>query len=361
MVTCLAPLAHFSLVVPLIPPSKNSPRMCSSERRNAFNINGRKPESPPASALKFEVLAQGPLRKYDVEERPGIVQREHSQFDKIIEAFSGKLLNGGLVFQENSLIRSYELDPDGRVSIAALVNRFQESSLNHYKRVGLIAEGFGSTPEMSRRNLIWVMCRLQVVVEHLPSWADIVQVETWGSASGKYCQNRNWLVRDYKTGETLVRGTSLFLMMNKKTRKPSFVKEAWAEQEPHILNCDPIINEDKRKLPQLDVDTADYVRTCSAQPSWHDLDLNQHVKHVKYIRWILESAPRSVLETHKLSSMKLEYRKECGSDSMLQSLCAVSRNGTNHSADDEWVELNHLLRLEDGSEILRGRSMWMPK
>jgi fatty acyl-ACP thioesterase B len=54
--------------------------------------------------------------------------------------------------------------------------------------------------------------------------------------------------------------SSLFLMMNKKTRKLSFVKEAWAEIEPHVLNCDPIINKDKRKLLQLDLDTADYVR-----------------------------------------------------------------------------------------------------
>jgi len=49
-------------------------------------------------------------------------------------------------------------------------------------------------------------------------------------------------------------------MMNKETRKLSFVKEAWAEIEPHVMNCDPIINKDKRKLRRLDLDAADYVR-----------------------------------------------------------------------------------------------------
>lgn len=56
---------------------------------------------------------------------------------------------------------------------------------------------------------------------------------------------------------------SRFLMMNKETRKLTLVKEAWAEIEPYVLNCEPIIKnkKDKRKLVQLELDTADYVRT----------------------------------------------------------------------------------------------------
>ncbi|XP_050286277.1 uncharacterized protein LOC126725542 isoform X2 [Quercus robur] len=61
-----------------------------------------------------------------------------------------------------SMIRSYELDLDGKVSIVALVNRLQESALNHLKSVGLLADGFGSTLEMHRRDLIWVAYRLQI-------------------------------------------------------------------------------------------------------------------------------------------------------------------------------------------------------
>lgn len=50
-------------------------------------------------------------------------------------------------------------------------------------------------------------------------------------------------------------------MMNNKTRRLSLEKEAWAEIEPYVLNCDPIINKDKRKLVQLDLHTAEHVRT----------------------------------------------------------------------------------------------------
>ncbi|KAM4072808.1 hypothetical protein ACB094_11G167500 [Castanea mollissima] len=46
----------------------------------------------------------------------------------------------------------------------------KESTLNHLKSVGLLADGFGSTPEMHRRDLIWVAYRLQVEVDRRSSW-----------------------------------------------------------------------------------------------------------------------------------------------------------------------------------------------
>lgn len=46
----------------------------------------------------------------------------------------------------------------------------QETALNHVKRAGLLGDGFGATPEMSKKNLIWVVTKMQVLVEHYPSW-----------------------------------------------------------------------------------------------------------------------------------------------------------------------------------------------
>nr|POE68286.1 palmitoyl-acyl carrier protein thioesterase, chloroplastic [Quercus suber] len=92
------------------------------------------------------------------------------QLDLIMDTLGGRLLHGRLVFQQHFLIRSNELDPDGKVSIVAVVNLLQESALNHLRSVGLLADGFGSTPEMHRRDLIWVAYRLQIEVERLSSW-----------------------------------------------------------------------------------------------------------------------------------------------------------------------------------------------
>lgn len=76
---------------------------------------------------------------------------------------------------------------------------------------------------------------------------------------------------------------------------------------------------------------------------------------------LLQSAPQPILETHELSSMCLEYRRECARDSVLESLTAVSGVDVGDIGHGGNIECKHYLRLEDGAEILRGMTEWRPK
>jgi len=281
--------------------------------------------------------------------------------DMLADAFGlGKIVQDGLVFKQNFSIRSYEIGADRTASIETLMNHLQETALNHVKSAGLMGDGFGATPEMSKRNLIWVVTRMRVLIEHYPSWGDVVEVDTWVGATGKNGMRRDWHVRDYRTGQTILRATSVWVMMNKHTRKLSKVpEEVRAEIGPYFVERAAIVDEDSRKLPKLDDDTADYIKK-GLTPRWSDLDVNQHVNNVKYIGWILESAPISILENHELASMSLEYRRECGRDSMLQSLTAVSNDLTD-GLPEASIECQHLLQLERGAELVKGRTEWRPK
>uniref|UniRef100_Q9FQY0 Acyl-[acyl-carrier-protein] hydrolase n=1 Tax=Iris germanica TaxID=34205 RepID=Q9FQY0_IRIGE len=281
--------------------------------------------------------------------------------DMLSDAFGlPKIIENGLLYRQKFSIRSYEIGADQTASIETLMNHLQETALNHVKCAGLLGNGFGSTPEMSKMNLIWVVTKMQVLVEHYPSWGDVIEVDTWAAASGKNGMRRDWHVRDWQTGQTIMRASSNWVMMNQNTRRLSkFPEEVRAEIEPYFMERAPVIDDDNRKLPKLDDDTADHVRN-GLTPRWSDLDVNQHVKNVKYIGWILESAPISILESHELASMTLEYRRECGRDSVLQSLTSVSNNCTDGS-EELPIECQHLLRNEGGSEIVKGRTEWRPK
>ncbi|XP_059634998.1 palmitoyl-acyl carrier protein thioesterase, chloroplastic [Cornus florida] len=282
--------------------------------------------------------------------------------DMLIDPFGlGRIVQDGLVFRQNFSIRSYEIGADRTASIETLMNHLQETALNHVKTAGLLGDGFGSTPEMCKKNLIWVVTKMQVMVDRYPTWGDVVQVDTWVAASGKNGMRRDWLLRDCKTGDILTRASSVWVMMNKTTRRLSKMPdEVRGEIGPYFVDSPPVVEEDSKKLPKLDDSRADCVRT-GLTPRWSDLDVNQHVNNVKYIGWILESAPLPILEGHELSSMTLEYRKECGRDSVLQSLTAVSGTGIGNLLDTGYVECQHLLRLESGAEIVKGRTEWRPK
>ncbi|CAN6699591.1 unnamed protein product [Malus baccata var. baccata] len=243
--------------------------------------------------------------------------------DMLIDPFGlGRIVQDGLVFRQNFSIRSYEIGADRTASIETLMNHLQETALNHVKTAGLLGDGFGSTPEMTVRNLIWVVTKMQVVVDRYPTWGDVVQVDTWVSASGKNGMRRDWIIQDLKTGQILTRASSVWVMMNKVTRRLSKMPDAVrGEIESFFMNSPPVVEEDGRKLPKLDDKTADVVLSgltvsqpslhiihafllaaCSLrkilylcflfplnlQPRWSDLDVNQHVNNVKYIGWILE-------------------------------------------------------------------------
>ncbi|KAI3769243.1 hypothetical protein L6452_00344 [Arctium lappa] len=64
-----------------------------------------------------------------------------------------------------ALRRSYEIGDDRTASVGTLMNHLQETTLNHVKNVGLLRDGFGSMPEMCKKNLFWVVTKIQVLVD----------------------------------------------------------------------------------------------------------------------------------------------------------------------------------------------------
>ncbi|KAF8732836.1 hypothetical protein HU200_015180 [Digitaria exilis] len=286
--------------------------------------------------------------------------------DMLVDTFGfGRIIQDGLVFRQNFLIRSYEIGADRTASIETLMNHLQETALNHVKTAGLLGDGFGATPEMSKRNLIWVVSKIQLLVEQYPSWGDMVQVDTWVAAAGKNGMRRDWHVRDYNSGRTILRATSVWVMMNKNTRRLSKMPdEVRAEIGPYFNGRTAITDEQSEKLAKpgstSDGDSAKQFIRKGLTPKWGDLDVNQHVNNVKYIGWILESAPISILEKHELASITLDYRKECGRDSVLQSLTTVAGECSDGHPDST-IQCDHLLQLESGADIVKAHTEWRPK
>lgn len=289
----------------------------------------------------------------------------------------GRLVQGNSVCRQHFVIRSYEVGADMNESIESLMNHLQETAQSHVRVIGLNADGFGNTHEMKRLNIIWVITRMQVHVDRYSSCGDIVEIDTWITRAGKNRVRRDWLVRDYKTGYILAKATSTWVMMNRKTRRLSkFPEEVKEEISPHYLESpliSPVIDQSHyEKIDKLDDDTAEY-NYSDLKPKWTDLDPNRHVNNVKYIGWIMESVPDSILETQQLAKMTLEYRRECEQSDVLQALTSLEKNG-GESIDPNSAPsysctyehslnvCNHLLRLqENGGEIVRGRTEWKPK
>ena len=73
---------------------------------------------------------------------------------------------------------------------------------------------------------------------------------------------------------------------------------------------------------------------------------------------------REVLEDYKLTSMTLEFRRECTQSDLLESMSSSSSNVTGASNNDSVntkpdLQYIHLLRLQDTkAELVRARTEW---
>lgn len=99
------------------------------------------------------------------------------------------------------------------------------------------------------------------------------------------------------------------------------------------------------------------------------MDVNQHVNNVKYIGWILESVPLDVLEDYHLTSITLDYRRECRQSQLLESLTSMTTSSSAPAEPPLTSSLcgsdlysTHLIRQQDDrAEIVRACAEWRRK
>ncbi|KAG9449017.1 hypothetical protein H6P81_008982 [Aristolochia fimbriata] len=307
-------------------------------------INGNPLTSSAAAALSSVAPAAKPT--YDEDQyRQNIPTKK-----QLVDPFRhGLIIEGGVGYRQTVVVRSYEVGPDKTATLETILNLLQETALNHVWMSGLLGDGFGATHGMARNNLIWVVTRMLLLVDSYPIWGEIVEIDTWVAASGKNGMRRDWLIRSHLSGQVFARGTSTWVMMNKNTRRLSKMpEEVRQEIAPWFIDRQAIPEESSEKIEKLD-DMAKYVN-CNLKPKRSDLDMNHHVNNVKYVKWMLESIPDSYLESHQLSSITLEYRRECGSSDMVQSLCQPDEE----TAKEKGNESELLRTYSVGPEILNG-------
>ncbi|GMI93837.1 fatty acyl-ACP thioesterases B [Hibiscus trionum] len=286
--------------------------------------------------------------------------------DKIHDILGGRMVEENRVFQQELMVRSSDIGSDRKLSIVALSNYLQDTLVNHGELIGVLSDGF-STPEMSRRDLVWVAYKTGIAIHCYPSRHDVIQVHTKLYESGKNRLGVDWIFSDLNSGNPLILASSLYTMMNMRKRKLSkFVEEARMELKPYFMPENSPLIENTRKIQTINIDTTDFT-SLDLCPGWNDLDINQHVNNAKYIEWILEGVPSSIKKSHGISRIDMEFRKECDSDATLQCLSKMvgNYNSESHSSangnNEGLIEVEHSLRLDSGQEIARGRTSWNPK
>ncbi|MCL6260825.1 thioesterase [Aquiflexum sp. TKW24L] len=174
-------------------------------------------------------------------------------------------------FQKSFEVLSFQIDPFGKLRLSALGDLMQEVAWKHAD-----SRDFGKT--LFDRGYMWVLSRMQIKIYKMPSWGDQIVVKTAGRGINKIFALREFLVEDSK-GDVIAESMSAWLLLDVHSKRP--------QRPNHVLPSELFSeNAGQDLLPEKIEMPPDLELRAQLTVMPFDLDMNNHVNNVSYIRWV---------------------------------------------------------------------------
>lgn len=205
--------------------------------------------------------------------------------------------------------------PDKKISFPLVVEPFQEDITGHlsWANLGNIilrcaslhaeAHGFGFT-YMQAQQRGWVLSRLVLELEALPTTNEHYSVTTWVNRIFRQFTDRNFSISDAE-GRVYGHGISTWALIDYATRQPVNL-ETLPEggfQRAMLDEIPPIATYGRARCKSTEPVAT---RKCS----FSDLDINGHVNSIRYIDMALDLFPLEWHREHTVRRIELAYGLE---------------------------------------------------
>jgi len=174
-------------------------------------------------------------------------------------------------FEKEFEILSFQIDPNGKLRWASLADLLQEVAWKHAD-----SRDFGQ--QLFEKGFMWVLSRFHIKILEMPSWGKHIKIKTAGRGINKLFALREFEVEN-EEGKVIAKAMSAWLLLDIKSKRPQRPRQVL----PSELFDD---NPDDSLLPDK-VNLAFEMELGKSFPvNYSDLDMNNHVNNVSYIRWI---------------------------------------------------------------------------
>ena len=238
------------------------------------------------------------------------------------------------------LAEPFHCDFSGRLFMGHLGNHMLNAADFHSTD-----RGFGMKRLMTI-NRSWVLSRLAIEMEEMPTQYTRFNVETWVESAMRFFTSRNFAVVD-DGGKVYGYGRSIWAMIDTETRQPTDIYSIddgairqWIEKEKEC----PI---DKGGRVKMSPD-AKLVRTINTY--YNDVDINGHINSVKYIEHVLDLWDLDWYRSHQVKRFEIAYVAEAHAGDSLSFY-------QEQTGDDEYCI--RIVRT-DGTECCRSKVVFLP-
>jgi medium-chain acyl-[acyl-carrier-protein] hydrolase len=174
-------------------------------------------------------------------------------------------------YEKQFEVFSFQIDPQGRIRLSALADLMQEVAWKHAD-----SRDFGKV--LFEKGFVWVLSRFEIKIKRMPSWGDQIYIKTAGRGIDKLFALREFSVTD-SAGNEIAEAMSSWLLIDIRTKRPQRPGNI-LPPELFVSIDDSGLMPDKIIIPQNPA----LIDTIRVRP--FDLDMNNHVNNVSYIRWV---------------------------------------------------------------------------
>ncbi len=198
-------------------------------------------------------------------------------------------------YEFKSRVRYSEIGENGKLTIPALINYFQDCSTFQSESIG------DGLKQLKARHQAWILASWQIDLIRMPELLEEVTAATWAYEFKDFYGLRNFTLSDAK-GDLAARANSVWVLFDVENQRPVKVSEEEARryepQEPLEMDY----SSRKIRIPKgLPAQTGE-----AFVVGRHHLDTNHHVNNGQYIQMAAEYLP----EGFEISGIRAEYRKQ---------------------------------------------------
>lgn len=201
------------------------------------------------------------------------------------------------IYHTDIHLSAVNCDMTGRWKPSAIMDAMQEAAGAHAEELG-----FGRK-SLEPMGIVWVITRLEVVMDRCPSMGETIHLETFPAAVRRWFFPRYYIFRG-QDGQVIGRASTLWVVMDWNTRKmasPDGVKQLMPDNSDIPLPMG---------LPSP-VGLVDGPCTAGIyQPVYSDLDVNGHVNNTRYMDMCCNALGINTLREHAVTRFMVNFDKE---------------------------------------------------
>ena len=192
-----------------------------------------------------------------------------------------------------SRIRYSEVDSEGELTMAALINYFQDCSTFQSEDLEL------GISYLKETHLVWVLCSWQIVVDRYPRLGEKITVGTQPYDLKGFLGYRNFAMLD-EQGNYIARANSLWSLLDTGTGKPTAVPEIMIERYTRAPRLEMDYSSRKIAVPEGGEEQE------ALTVKKHHLDTNHHVNNQQFLDMAMDFLP----EGFRIRQVRAEYKKQ---------------------------------------------------